>query len=221
MLVHILNRPAIPSAPLSGKLFHSWAECLRTGGIDVVEDMRAGRSEDTFESAVESAVAEFTALWAAGEPPDLIHTFGVVATAAALEASPPARVVATFHESPIIGDLESILAAQVHAVISLSAHEHRRWQIRGITSVQSGPIPMPVEIADPNACAHPGGDVVTLGSAVDLDEVLHSMRHWHGRLVVLADLTTCRRTQVELTVRKLGLQDRVDLRPGADRGGAH
>ena len=88
MLVHILNRPAIPSAPLSAELFHSWAECLRTGGIDVLEDMRASHSEDTFESAVESAVADFTALWATGEPPDLIHTFGVVATAAALEAQP-------------------------------------------------------------------------------------------------------------------------------------
>lgn len=212
MLVHLLYRPLPHPAPLCAELFRAWAQCLRATGTDVLEDLQDPVADDSQE-AVRASAAALATQWAQDAKPDLIHTFGVAATAMAAQADPPCPLVATFHESPTLTELEEGLAAQVDAVVTLSAQEQRSWEGRGITSIPSGPIPLPVPIGDPNACARPDGDVLTLCSGPDLDELLRSMRHWSGRLVVLAELAACRQTQVELTVRRLGLQDRVELRP--------
>ena len=215
MLVHLLHRPVASASPLAHELFRTWADGVRLAGVDLHVD--APESSSGFpaaraQSAVDVATAELAALWADGPRPDVIHTFGVTATAAALRAGPPAKVIATFPESPVVDDDVAALAVQVDAVVALSAQEHHAWERRGVTSLLSGPLPLPVPVPDRNACADPDGDVVTMCAGADLDELLRSMRHWSGRLTVLASLAPQRRAQVVRCLADLGLRDRVRLR---------
>jgi RNA polymerase sigma-B factor len=214
MLVHLLHRSLDSSTSRADELFRAWAGGLQRAGVDVrVDACGASDAPQDFAQAVEAASADLAAQWADGAQPDVIHAFGVTATAAALRAGPPARLIATFAESPVVDERAAELASQVAAVVSLSAQEHHAWGRRGVRSLLSGPLPLAVPIQDRDACACPGGDLVTLGTGPDLDELLRSMRYWQGRLTVMGSLPPARLAQVRSLVTSLGLESRVQLRP--------
>ena len=210
MLVQILHCPPRTLSDHSANLLHAWGQALEATGIDVRVDSIGESSERA--PSVAKAAAELSRQWAAGLQPDVIHTFGAIATAAAIQAKPAARILATFHEEPVPTEPEMTLATQVHAVVSLSSQEHDRWEHDGVRSLMSGPLPVATVDPDQNACADPRGDVVTMCSGADLDELLDSMRYWHGRLIVLADPGRCRKADIRRMVAERGQADRVVLR---------
>jgi RNA polymerase sigma-B factor len=212
MLVHLIARPLTHVSHIPSGAVGQLADGLRAAGHSVIEDTWAIPSSDMAGSAT-AAAAELSARWSTHRP-DVIHTIGLAATMAALEAEPGVPVVATFDEQPADTELEHELAQQVAAVVPLSRSERDRWRRRGVRTLWSGAFPFPMPVPDEDACAAVGGDVITLCAGPDLDRIIDSMPGWDGRLVVLARLTNRRHAAIRARALAHGVWERIDLRPG-------
>ncbi len=221
MLVHLIARPLTHDSHIPTGAVGQLADGLRAAGVGVIEDTWAIPSSD-LEGSAKAAAAELAERWSA-ERPDVIHTIGLAATMAVLEADPDIPVVATFDEQPATPELEQELAQRVAAVLPLSRAERDRWRRRGVATLWSGVFPFPMPVPDGDACAAAGGDVLTMCAGRDLDALVDAMPGWTGRLVVLARLTTARRESLRARALARGVWERIELRPalrGAERDAA-
>lgn len=219
MLVHLVSRPLahVSHLPRSGVSFI--AAGLRAAGATVVEDVWELPSRD-IETSLTAGALELRERWAE-EPPDIVHTFGGVATMTAIKAAGSAPVAATFDEVPTSLQMEHEFAGLVDAVIPLSRAEHERWHRQRIPALSAGAFPLPMPTPDMDSCAKPGGDVVSLSSDGSLDALIASMPLWGpARLVIGARLSPARLAGVHRVANSLRVEDRIAYRPGlrgADR----
>jgi RNA polymerase sigma-B factor len=214
MLVHLVARPLTPADHLPVSAITHLARSLESTGASVMEDVWALPASDMATSASVCA-RELADRWS-HEEPDIVHTIGIVATLAAVKASaaggPP--VVATFDERPSRSEIERRLVDQVAGVMPLSLEERDNWRHRGVRTLWTGAFPFAVPVSDPDSCALPGGDVVTLAGGPDLDLAVSSMPFWSGNLVVAARVAPGRLSAVRTRAQELGVWDRILLRPG-------
>ena len=166
------------------------------------------------DTAFTAGALELRERWAELAP-DVVHTIGIVATMTAIKAGGRAPVVATFDEIPANASLELELARLVAAVIPLSRAERERLRRHGVRTLSAGTFPMPVPIPNPDACAQPGGDVITLSSDGSLDALVGSMSRWApARLVIAARLSASRLAGLLAIAEGQGSRGRIDYRPG-------
>ncbi len=217
MLVHLICRPLTHTSHIPASGIRLLAEGLRSAGHAVVEDNWAIPSGD-LAASVAACALELRETWREQEP-DIVHTAGLVATMAAIEAGGRAPIVATFDEQPLPPEAEDRVAGTVAAVVPMSRAERDRLRRRGVRTLWTGSFPFPVPVPDPDACAASGGAVVTVSGGRDLDDLVSSMPFWVGRLVVATRLPPARMVAVRTRSLELGVADRVDLRPGL-RGAA-
>ena len=213
MLVHLISRPLthVPHLPRSG--ISSIADGLRAAGAVVIEDVWEVPSSD-LDTAFTAGALELRERWAQ-EPPDIVHTLGIVAAMVAVKAGGSAPIVATFDEMPASAQLEQELAGLVDAVVPLSRAEHERWRRQGVHTRSAGAFFLPMAIRDLDSCAMPGGDVISLSGDGSLDALVASMPRWAPRrLVIGARLSPARLTGVRRVAEGLGVWDRIDYRPG-------
>jgi RNA polymerase sigma-B factor len=213
MLVHLISRPLthVSHLPRSGISFI--AQGLRSAGAQVTEDVWEVASSD-MDTSFTAGALELRERWSE-QPPDVVHTFGIVATMVAVKAGGSAPVVATFDEMPANARLEQELARLVDAVIPLSRAEHERWRRHGIQTLSSGAYPLPMPIPDVESFARPAGDVISLSADGSVDTLVASMSMWGpARLVLGARLSPARLTGVRRVAAGLGVLDRIDYRPG-------
>ena len=211
MLVQILSRPLTDHSHVPRSEMELLVEGLRLAGGEILEDVAVFPTGDA-DAAVSACEEELRASW--GERcPDLVHTFGVVATEAALNVGGP-RVVATFDCQPAHPQLEGRLATQADAVLPLSRAEHEQWRRRGARSLHAGSFPFAVPIADRDACADASGYVVTASDDAMLDALVESMPHWGpNALVVMTRLSAARLESLRRTAELLQVADRLHYRP--------
>ena len=213
MLVNLISRPLARISHLPRRDVTFLAEALRSTGAVVVEDVWVSPSSD-MDTAFTAGALELRERWAE-QPPDVVHTLGIVATMTAIKAGGPAPIVATFDEMPANAALEKELVRAVTAVLPLSRAERERWRRHGVRTLSAGTFPMPIPIPDTNACALVGGDVISLSGDGCLDALVTSMAQWApARLVIAARLSPTRLTGVRRTAQALGVLDRIDYRPG-------
>ncbi len=213
MLVHVICRPLVHISHMPRSGVRGMAEAVRDAGLSVIEDAWASPSSD-MASAISASALELRERWAEQEP-DVVHTFGLVATMAAVKAGSRAPIVATFDEVPCNARIELELAQQVAAVLPLSRGERDRWRARGVPTLSSGVFPVPVPVPDIDACARVDGDVVTLSADGSLDALVSSMPMWApARLVIGARLSASRLAGLRRVAEGLGVSDRIDYRPG-------
>jgi RNA polymerase sigma-B factor len=214
MLVHIVSRPLTPSDHLHVTTITHLARSLESAGATVVEDLWALPASD-IATSVSACAHELADSWLADRP-DVVHTIGIVATMAAIKAAPgqDLPIVATFDERPSRIETERRLGQRVSAVMPLSLEERDRWRRDGVRTLWGGSFPFAVPVADPDACAVPGGEVVTLAAGPELDVVVSSMPFWSGPLVVASRLAPARLAAVRGRARALGVWDRIRLQPG-------
>ncbi|HYO85146.1 MAG TPA: glycosyltransferase family 4 protein, partial [Dermatophilaceae bacterium] len=172
-------------------------------------------------ASVEDCAGELAQRWRE-QRPDIVHTFGIVATLAAVKAAVdgPPPIVATFDESPSHSEIESRIAGQVAAVMPLSLEERDHWRRTGVRTLWTGPFPFTVPVPDADSGADADGDVVTMTTGQDLEATVASMPSWKGRLVVAARVAPSKVTALRARAQKLGVWDRIRLRPalqGAER----
>ncbi|HSO04405.1 MAG TPA: sigma-70 family RNA polymerase sigma factor [Candidatus Limnocylindrales bacterium] len=220
MLVNLIFRPLTYMSHIPRTGVSLIADGMRAAGAEVIEDIVTIPSSD-METSVTAGALALRERWAE-QPPDVVHTLGVVATMAALKAGGSAPIVATFCETPANDQLEQGLARLVDALIPLSQAERERWQRLGIPTLSVGIFPMPMPIPDIDSCATPGGDVVSLSGDDSLDALVTSMPMWRpARLVIGTRLSPDRMAGLYRTAEALGVRDRIDYRPhlrGAARG---
>ena len=212
MLVHLYSRSPHPGHCLLAAALWRIAEGLRASGLDVEFDVRPAPAAHP-STHVDTSTAELRGHWER-RAPDIVHTFGVAATAAALRAHPEVPIVATFDDSPVDAELELELGRQVAAVLPLSSVEHAQARSQGLTTLWSGPFPLPVSAALVDPCADPDGYVVTAATDKDLLEVVASMRHWSGRLLVLSELDADHLSELHHQADALDVGDRIAVATG-------
>lgn len=219
MLVHLISRPLFDVSHLPRTAVRSIAAALRASGAEVTEDVWELPSSD-MDTALTAGALELRERWSR-QPPDVVHTFGIVAVMVAVKAGGSAPIVATFDEMPANARLELQLSRLVAAVIPLSQAEHGRWRRQGLRTLSAGPFILPTPIPDVDAFATPSGDVITLSADASLDTLVASMPLWGPtRLVVGSPLSETRLAGLRRVADGLGVLDRIDLRPGlrgADR----
>jgi RNA polymerase sigma-B factor len=217
MLVHLVSRRLTPTDHIPDAAITLLARSLRSAGATVIEDVSAPDSSDV-DGSVRDCARELQARWREHRP-DIVHTIGLVAALAAVQAGaegPP--VVATFDESPSRGEIERAVADQVVAVMPLSLEEHDRWRRAGVRSLWTGPFPFVVPHSHPDdSSGDAAGDVVTSTTGQDLDATVASMPHWKGRLVIAVRVAPARLAALRTRAQALGVWDRIRLRP-APRG---
>jgi RNA polymerase sigma-B factor len=196
MLVHLVSRPLTPTDHIPVSALTLLARSLKAAGATVIEDLSALPSSD-LAASVDACAGELAERWGKQEP-DIVHTFGIVAT---------------FDENPSRGEVESRLADQVTAVMPLSLEEHDHWRRAGVRTLWSGPFPFAVPAADPDSSAVADGDVVTMTTGQDLDVTVASMPTWKGRLVVASRVAPATLTALRARAEALGVWDRITLRP--------
>ena len=86
MLVHLYSRSPHPGHCLPAAALWRIAEGLRASGLDVEFDVRPAPAAHP-STHVDTSTAELRGHWER-RAPDIVHTFGVAATAAALRAHP-------------------------------------------------------------------------------------------------------------------------------------
>jgi RNA polymerase sigma-B factor len=213
MLVHLISRPLIHVSHLPRSAVSFIAEGLRAAGSEVIEDVWELPSND-MDTALTAGALELRERWSA-RPPDVVHTFGIVAAMVAIKAGGSAPIVATFDEMPANARLEQQLSELVESVLPLSQAERERWRRHGLQTVSAGAFILPMPIPDHDAFARPAGDVVILSTDGSLDALVASMPQWGpARLVVAARLSTARLTGLRRVAEGLGVLDRIDYRPG-------
>ena len=213
MLVHLISRPLTHVSHLPRSDVTHIADGLRTAGAVVIEDVWAIPSSD-MDTSFTAGALELRERWSQ-QPPDVVHTLGIVATMVAVKAGGSAPIVATFDEMPANAQLEQDLARLVEAVLPMSRAEHDRWRRHGIQTLSAGAFPLPMPIPDIDSFAKPAGDVITLSGDGSLDTLVASMPLWApARLVVAARLSPARLTGLRRIAEGLGVWDRIDYRPG-------
>ena len=212
MLVNVIYRPLTHVSHIPRTGVSLIADGMRAAGAEVIEDIVAIPSSD-MDTSVTACTLALRERWAE-QPPDVVHTVGVIATMAALKAGGSAPIVATFCETPAYTQVEQGLARLVDALIPLSQAERERWQRLGIPTLSVGIFPMPMPTPDIDVCATPGGDVVSLSGDDSLDALVTSMPVWRpARLVIGARLSPERMAGVRRIAEGLGVSDRIDYRP--------
>ncbi len=216
MLVHVVSFSVADVSRLPRSAVANLAHGLRSAGATAEVLVPSVHHTDR-RAAIDAYAAELAARWER-EQPDLVHTIGVVATAAALTAGRGViPVVATFDQSPADAVLEADLAAAVAGVLPLSSTERERWWAARVPTVRSGALALPVPVPDPDAGpAAEGGHVLTLAQGRALDLVVASMPHWRStRLVVLGGRREGPPPRTRRLARSLGVLDRIEWHPGA------
>ena len=212
MLVHIVSHPRSNRSRLPRTGLDLMAAGLRRAGAEVRVDTRAFPGAD-LPSAIASCADLLERRWRERQP-DVVLTFGIVATSAAVALEGRAPVVATFDEHPQDADSEDALAAQVAAVLPLSTAERERWRRLGVATLSAGVFPAPLEVPDPDAAPLPEGDVVTFEGGPLLEALIASLTQWAGTgLVIAARLEPQRWDELHRGAQDLGVGDRVQYRP--------
>ena len=219
MLVHLSSHPRTDVARLPRSALTHLADGLRHAGVDVQHDAWVFPGVD-IPSTVAACAEQFEREWSL-QRPDLVHTFGVVATTAALDAAGGAvPVLATFDEQPVDEELERRLAGRVDAVLPLSSREAQRWRERGLPTVHPGVFPVPLAVPDERACAEPTGHVVTFADGPLLDALVAALPSWGAtRLLIASRLSPARWAELRQLAERRGVRDRVVVRSGL-RGAA-
>lgn len=214
MLVQLCSHPLTNTTHLPRSAVHQIAAAVRRAGADVLE------SEESFPTAdlATAAAACATTLrsrWQ-DQRPNVVHTFGVAATMAAVEVG-GVPIVATFDESPIHREAELDLSERVSAVMPLSTAEAARWRRRGVAILSAGIFPFPVQALDlaPAGEASAPGHAVSFSDGAVLDSLVAALRHEiPTELVVGTRLTPERWAELRDRAGELGVLERVHHRPG-------
>lgn len=212
MLVHLIARPQAGHSHIPRSGLHLIAEGIRATGAQVLEDAWTAGCSDRSE-AVSACADELRTQWRKQQP-DVIHAVGIVAAMAALQSEAPAPVLVTFDDTED-APVEQDLASRADAVVPLSQVERERWRRRGVRTLSSGSFPFCVPVPDVDACARPGGDVLTFSTGADLEPLVESMPHWTaGRLILLGRLSGERLAEVQRAAEAVGVADLLVHRPG-------
>ena len=166
MLVHLCSHPVTNTTHLPRTAVRQLADAARRAGADVIEDDASFPGAD-LPTTVASCAAHLSHQWR-DQRPDLVHTFGLAATMAAVEVGGGVPIIATFDESPASTEVELSLAERVTAVMPLSTAEADRWRRRGVSTLSAGIFPFPVPAPAPALDLDPGGDPLTGGHVVDV-----------------------------------------------------
>lgn len=192
-----------------------FTSALQAAGVAVQTDFRPPIGS-TFAEQVQACRADLTALPAASD--SVIHTFGVVATAAALAVA-EGPVVATFTEVASDEKLEQGLARQAAAVMPLSESEDRYWSERGITTLAYGGVPaLPIA---PDGVPDLGSSsrsktftVLTTSTGSTFEALLAALPRLPGvRLVLASDWSDEQWRLSRQSARRLGVQDQLERWP--------
>jgi RNA polymerase sigma-B factor len=213
MLVHIVSHPRTNRSRLPRAALRRMAEALSRAGADVRIDTRAFPGTDQG-----SAIADCTDLLARRwreRRPDVVLTFGIVATSAAVALEQEVTVVATFDEHPEDAEVQRQLAERVTAVLPLSTAEHERWRRLGVPTLSAGVFPAPLDVPDPDAGPCVGGLVVTFEDGPLLEALIAGLPQWDGAGLVLAGrLAPQRWDALRLAAQRVGVTNRVRYQPG-------
>jgi RNA polymerase sigma-B factor len=218
MHVHIVARTRSGANPVPHSGIGALSEALQSVGCRThlsVAD-QAGAQD---LPAAERTAAELGARWRVHRP-DVIHTFGVVAALAALQARPAGvPLVVTFDEHGADAALEERIARQADAVLPASTAELARWRRAAVPTLTYGgapSLPLVVPCDDP---APTGGDeILTTSAGAVLDHLVEALPGLPvARLVVLARPGQWRMAQVQRLAARLGVLHRLEWRgPGHD-----
>jgi RNA polymerase sigma-B factor len=214
MLVQLCSHPLTSTTHLPRSAVHQIAAAVRRAGADVLEPDASLPAAD-LATAAASCAANLRSRWQV-QRPDLVHTFGLAATMAAVEVG-GVPIVATFDESPIRQQSELDLAARVTAVMPLSTAESDRWRRQGLAILSAGIFPFPVkalDLAPPGEASAPG-HVVSFSDGAVLDALVAALPRWGASdLVVGTRLTPERWSVLRDRAAELGAVERVHHRPG-------
>ncbi len=210
MLVHVIARPQSGSRHLPRRAVTDIAAAIRTAGGGAVLDVALG---DVGGPSLPTPVSQP----GPGEPGQalVIHAFGSVAVELALrERTGHVPIVATFDEFPADDEAEQALAHQVDAVLPLSSREAEDWARRGVRTLSSGAISLPIDVRGELPTLRLSDRVVTLSTGSVLRWIVSSMPAWDpGRLVIMSRLSAAELAQVQRMAVQLGVRDRIDYRP--------
>jgi RNA polymerase sigma-B factor len=211
MLVHLCSYRLTNTPHLPRSAVGLMADAARRAGAVVIEGDGSLPGADVATTAA-SCAAHLRQQWRE-QRPDLVHTFGLAATMAAVEVG-GVPIVATFDESPTPEEAELRLAERVTAVMPLSAAEGERWRRRGIPTLSAGIFPTPVPAVDLDPVGKKAGHVVTMSDGPVLDALVSEMSRWGSTpLVVGAQLTPERWSELCARAAHLGVLDLLHHRP--------
>ncbi len=212
MLIHVVSRPLSTVTHVPRSAVHTLAEALRATGAHVVEDVAIAEAGVTDSAA--QLRDHLRSQWQTSAP-DVVHTFGVVATMAAVAARPAGtRLLATFDERPTPKDIEVALARKVDGVVPLSSAEMAHWRNAGVRTFNSGAMMMAAP-AVPDSLADARGHVVCLSTGPNVTAIVESMPLWGStRLLLLGRLDVTTRAKLRQVAQRLGVHDRIDYQPG-------
>lgn len=212
MFIHVVSRPLSTVSHIPASAVAVLAQSLRQAGAEVVEDV--GIAHADVRQSVRELSTELSTAWQARQP-EVVHTIGVVATMAALEARRPGTfIVTTFDERPTPTELEKSLAQRVDGLIPLSAAEMNAWRNLGVRTYNAGTMLLVAPVALTSS-ADVRGHVVTLTTGQSLAPIIESMPFWGDRkLVLLGRLDASTRAHVRRMAKHFGVYDRIEYRPG-------
>lgn len=213
MLIHVICRPLSDTSHIPTSGIKSVVDNLRHAGATVIEDI--GIAHGDFSRAVTELSEQLSSQWEQN-PPQMVHSIGLVATVAALAARPEGtRILATFDERPVSEKFEKELARQVDGVIPLSTAEQSQWRALGVKTHAAGTLLISAPAVEESPVSQRGYVVCQSSSAPGLKKVVESMAYWpQNRLVLMGPLSDCTRAAVRTRATELGVQDRIDYRPG-------
>jgi RNA polymerase sigma-B factor len=209
MLVHLLARTqkGMSHIPLDG--LKSLGDALVSDDCSVTTDVRATNKD--FDASVRLCEKP---LQRAGRP-DIIHTFGCVAAAAAVRWRPEGtKIVATFDESPEDRNLELSLAKQVDAVVPVSEDEFLYWRQQSVQVLSFGGITtLPiVPVPDDDGTIHKQRYVSTTCCGGTLDALVEQLPTWGGHhLMVVGKPSKDRWLSVKEHAKDLGVDKLLHL----------
>jgi RNA polymerase sigma-B factor len=190
------------------------AHALTSAGCQAEASVNAVVGSDDAEAADRSA-ADLAQRWAE-QCPDIIHTFGVVAALAALQARPDGvPIVATFDEHGADPVLEERVARRVDAVLPGSSAELGRWRASGVTTLAYGGAPALPLVAPRTmaGAAATGNAILTASTGPLLDVLVDALPGLPGaRLVVLARVGPWRMAELQRRAAELDVLHRLEWR---------
>jgi RNA polymerase sigma-B factor len=215
MLVHLCSHPLANTTPLPRSAVRALAAAARHAGAAVIEDDRSLPGAD-LPTSVASCAEGLRRQWR-DQRPDLVHTFGLAATMAAVEVGGDVPIIATFDESPTLVEAELGVAACITAVMPLSTAEGEAWRRRGVPILSAGIFPAPIrtEDQDPFVAGPTGSHVVTFSDGPVLDCLVSALSRWGTtHLVVGTRLAAQRWAVLSAHAAERGVLDRLHHRPG-------
>ncbi len=212
MFVHLISRPLTTTSGLPRSAVHGLADALRRAGAEVLADTAPAGHD--LGDAVAACAAHLRETWQRRHP-QVVHSVGVVATAATLTVRPAGMtVIATFDQGSGRDDLERALARRVDAVLPLSSAEQDTWRRRGVRTLAPGAMVVPAPGSQPQI-AGTRTHVVSLDAGPGLTATVRSMPFWPShRLVVLSRLDETARARLRHLAEELGVHERISYRPG-------